>query len=149
AAATQGPSPPVIGSGDIKTPLDASRMREETGCDAVMIGRGSFGQPWIFDQTKDIMAGRPMRPTPPVEERFAVALDHARMVRAYEIDAKGAAIEFRKHLGWYVKGLPGSADLRRKLYAVTSFAEVEGIFMEYLERRARGLLRDDSIAEPE
>jgi nifR3 family TIM-barrel protein len=148
AAVTQALSIPVIGNGDIKTPHDAVRMRAETGCDAVMIGRGSFGQPWIFDQAKDLMAGRPMRPTPPVEERFAVALDHARMVQAYELDPKGAAIEFRKHLGWYVKGLPCSADLRRKLYAVTSFAEVEGIFAEYLDRRARGLLREES-AEPE
>ena len=148
AAVTQALSIPVIGNGDIKTPQDAIRMREQTGCDAVMIGRGSFGQPWIFDQAKDLMAGRPMRPTPPVEERFAVALDHARMVQAYEIDPKGAAIEFRKHLGWYVKGLPSSADLRRKLYAVTSFAEVEGIFGEYLDRRARGLLREEA-SEPE
>src|SRR3954447_1238526 len=150
AAVTQALSIPVIGNGDIKTPNDAIRMREQTGCDAVMIGRGSFGQPWIFDQTRDIMAGRPMRPTPPVEERFAVALDHARMVQAYELDPKGAAIEFRKPLGWYVKGLPSSADLRRKLYAVTSFAEVEGIFAEYLERRAKGLLRDEAAeTEPE
>jgi nifR3 family TIM-barrel protein len=147
AAVTQALSIPVIGNGDIKTPQDAIRMREQTGCDAVMIGRGSFGQPWIFNQTKDLMAGRPMRPTPPVEERFAVALDHARMVQAYELDPKGAAIEFRKHLGWYVKGLPSSADLRRKLYAVTSFAEVEGIFAEYLDRRAKGLLREDAVAE--
>jgi nifR3 family TIM-barrel protein len=148
AAVTQALAIPVIGNGDIKTPQDAIRMREQTGCDAVMIGRGSFGQPWIFDQTKDIMAGRPMRPTPPVEERFAVALDHARMVESFELDPKGAAIEFRKHLGWYVKGLPSSADLRRKLYAVNSFGEVEGIFAEYLERRSRGLLRDDA-GEPE
>jgi tRNA-dihydrouridine synthase B len=148
AAVTQALTIPVIGNGDIKTPQDAIRMREQAGCDAVMIGRGSFGQPWIFDQTKDIMAGRPMRPAPPVEERFAVALDHARMVQDYELDPKGAAIEFRKHLGWYVKGLPSSADLRRKLYAVTSFSEVEGIFAEYLDRRARGLLREEA-AEPE
>lgn len=146
AAVTQALSIPVIGNGDIKTPQDAIRMHQQTGCDAVMIGRGSFGQPWIFDQTKDLMAGRPMRPTPPVEERFAVALDHARMVQEYELDPKGAAIEFRKHLGWYVKGLPSSAELRRKLYAVTSFAEVEGIFAEYLERRARGLLSDEVAA---
>ena len=148
AAVTQALSIPVIGNGDIKTPQDAIRMREQTGCDAVMIGRGSFGQPWIFDQTRDIMSGRAMRPVPPVEERFAVALDHARMVQAYELDPKGAAIEFRKHLGWYVKGLPSSADLRRKLYAVTSFSEVEGIFAEYLDRRARGLLREEAT-EPE
>jgi tRNA-dihydrouridine synthase B len=123
---------PVIGNGDIKTPEDAIRMRRTTGCAAVMIARGSFGQPWIFDQTKDLMAGRPMRPTPSVEERFCIALEHARMVEAYEADPEGAAVEFRKHLGWYVKGLPNSADLRRRLHAVTSFGDVEGIFADYL-----------------
>jgi tRNA-dihydrouridine synthase B len=123
---------PVIGNGDIKTPADAVRMWGTTGCAGVMIARGSFGQPWIFDQTKDLMAGLPMRRTPSVDERFRIALDHARMVEAYEPDPEGAAVEFRKHLGWYVKGLPNSADLRRRLHAVTTFGEVEGIFADYL-----------------
>ncbi len=57
------------------------------------------------------------------------------MAAAYEPDRRGAAIEFRKHLGWYVKGLPGSADLRKKLHAVNSLDEVEGIFDEYLRIR--------------
>jgi tRNA-dihydrouridine synthase B len=132
AAVVDALSIPVIGNGDIKTPDDAIRMWRTTRCAAVMIARGSFGQPWIFDQTKDLMAGRPMRPAPSVEERFRVALDHARMVESYEPDPEGAAIEFRKHLGWYVKGLPNSADLRRRLHAVTTFADVEGIFADYL-----------------
>jgi tRNA-dihydrouridine synthase len=102
-----------------------------------MIGRGAFGQPWIFDQTRDLIEGRPMRPDPTVEERFAIALDHARMAADYEPDRKGAAIEFRKHLGWYCKGLPGSAELRKKLHAVNSLDEVEGIFAEYLALPAR------------
>jgi nifR3 family TIM-barrel protein len=123
---------PVVGNGDIKTPHDAVRMQRETGCEGVMIARGSFGQPWIFDQVHDLLAGLPMRADPPVETRFAVALDHARMAADYEPDRRGAAIEFRKHLGWYVKGLPGSAELRKKLHAVTSLGEVEGIFDEYL-----------------
>ena len=54
------------------------------------------------------------------------------MVRSYEADPEGAAIEFRKHLGWYVKGLPNSAELRRRLHAVNTFDEVEGIFCDYL-----------------
>jgi tRNA-dihydrouridine synthase len=112
-------------------------MRQETGCAGVMIARGSFGQPWIFDQTRDLLEGRPMRPTPDVETRFAIALDHARMAAAYEPDPRGAAIEFRKHLGWYVKGLPGSAELRKQLHAVTSLEEVAGIFDGYLESRDR------------
>jgi tRNA-dihydrouridine synthase B len=132
AAVVDALSIPVVGNGDIKTPEDTIRMWRTTRCAAVMIARGSFGQPWIFDQAKDLMAGRPMRPTPSVEERFRIALDHARMVEAYEPDPDGAAVEFRKHLGWYVKGLPNSADLRRRLHAVTTFADVEGIFADYL-----------------
>ena len=128
---------PVLGNGEIKTPQDAMRMRTETGCAGVMIARGSFGQPWIFDQTRDLLEGRAMRPDPSVEQRFAVALDHARMAADYEPDRRGAAIEFRKHLGWYVKGLPGSAELRKKLHVVTSLGEVEGIFDEYLQIRDR------------
>ncbi len=138
AAVVEALDVPVIGNGDIKTPDDALRMLRVTGAAGIMIGRGSYGQPWIFDQAKDLIAGRPMRPTPPVDERFAVALEHARMVQAYEADLVGAALEFRKHLGWYVKGLPNSADLRRRLHTVDSFGEVEGIFADYLERRARG-----------
>ena len=132
AAVKQALSIPVIGNGDIKTPEDAVRMHRETGCDAIMIARGSFGQPWIFDQTRDLLAGRPKRPDPDVETRFAIAIEHARMAAAYEPDLRGAAIEFRKHLGWYVKGLPNSADLRRQLHAVDSLDQVESIFAAYL-----------------
>jgi nifR3 family TIM-barrel protein len=137
AAVVQALDIPVLGNGDIKTPADAYRMWRETRCAGVMIARGSFGQPWIFDQTRDLLDGRAMRPDPPVEQRFAVALEHARMAADYEPDPRGAAIEFRKHLGWYVKGLPGSADLRKKLHAVTALGEVEGIFEEYLQTRDR------------
>jgi nifR3 family TIM-barrel protein len=137
AAVVEALDIPVVGNGDIRTPEDAVRMREQTGCAGVMIARGSYGQPWIFNQVKDLLAGRPKRPTPSVEERFAVALDHARKVMAYETDPRGAAIEFRKHLGWYSKGIRGGAELRKKLFAVTSFGEVEGIFADYLANRDR------------
>ena len=129
---------PVLGNGDISSAADVVRMREQTGCAGVMIGRGSFGQPWIFTQARALLDGRPMPAAPPVEERFEIALDHARMADAYEVDQRGAAIEFRKHLGWYVKGLPGSADLRKQLHAVTSLMEVEGIFADYLASLTRG-----------
>jgi nifR3 family TIM-barrel protein len=132
---------PVIGNGDIKTADDAFRMWRETGCAGVMIARGAFGQPWIFDQTRDLMEGRPMRSAPSVEDKFIVALDHARMAQEYEADPKGAAIEFRKHLGWYVKGLPDSAEMRKRLYAVESFSEVEGIFIDYIRSH------EDELAE--
>ncbi len=139
---------PVIGNGDIKTAEDAVRMQRETKCAAVMVARGSFGQPWIFDQTRALLEGKPKPDAPPVERRFEIALEHARMAEAYEADPRGAAIEFRKHLGWYVKGIPGSADLRRKLHAVVSLSQVEAVFAEYLANPHR---RDfgSAIEEPE
>jgi tRNA-dihydrouridine synthase B len=137
AAVKQALTIPVIGNGDIKTPEDAVRIQRETGCNAIMIARGSFGQPWIFDQTRDLLEGRPKRPDPEVETRFRIAVEHAQMAVAYEADPRGAAIEFRKHLGWYVKGLPGSANLRRRLHAVNALDEVEDIFDDYLRNRER------------
>ena len=132
AALVDALSIPVIGNGDIKCAEDAVRMRRQTGCAGVMIARGSFGQPWVFSQARALLDGQPMPPAPPVAERFSIALEHARMAEEYEHDPRGAAIEFRKHLGWYCKGLPGSADLRRRLHAVESLREVEGIFADYL-----------------
>lgn len=140
---------PVLGNGDIRTAGDVARMRETTGCAGVMIARGSFGQPWIFTQARALLDGRAMPPAPPVEERFAIALEHARMAAAYEADPRGAAIEFRKHLGWYVKGLPGSADLRRRLHQVSDLREVETIFGDYLDARRRGDLPLDAADDPE
>jgi len=137
AAVVQALEIPVIGNGDIKTAEDALRMHRETGCAAVMIARGSFGQPWIFTQARALLDGQPAPPPPPTAERFAIALRHARMAAEYEVDPKGAAIEFRKHLGWYVKGLPGSAELRKRLHAVEGFGEVEGLFADYLANADR------------
>jgi nifR3 family TIM-barrel protein len=123
---------PVIGNGDVRTAEDVVRLHRMSNCDAVMIARGSFGQPWVFSQARALLAGREAPPAPPVEERFAIALRHAGMAAAYEPDRRGAAIEFRKHLGWYVKGLPDSAGLRRKLHAIESLGDIEGIFETYL-----------------
>ncbi len=138
---------PVLGNGDIKTAADAKRMLDHTQADGIMLGRGSYGQPWVFKQARALFDGLPMPATPGVHERFAIALDHARLVQGYEVDAIGAALEFRKHLGWYVKGLPNSADLRKLLHQVRDFGEVEEIFSNYLlhyeEYRAQRLAASD------
>ncbi len=138
---------PVLGNGDIKTAADAKRMLDHTRADGIMLGRGSYGQPWVFKQARALFDGQPMPETPGVHERFAIALDHARLVQGYEVDAIGAALEFRKHLGWYVKGLPNSADLRKLLHQVRDFSEVEEIFSNYLlhyeEYRAQRLAASD------
>jgi tRNA-dihydrouridine synthase len=132
AAVTQALDIPVIGNGDIKTAEDAVRLQRETGCAAIMIARGSFGQPWVFDQTRALLEGKPKPEAPAIERRFEIALEHAHMAEDYEADPRGAAIEFRKHLGWYVKGVPGSAELRKRLHAIDSLTEVEDVFAGYL-----------------
>ena len=135
---------PVLGNGDVKRAEDVIAMKAQTGCTGVMIARGSFGQPWIFDQARDLLSGRPKRPAPSIPERLALALEHARMAAEFDIDPRGAAIEFRKHLGWYVKGMPDSADLRKKLYAVESVSEIEDIFAAYLASHPGASVRDDA-----
>lgn len=124
---------PVIGNGDVATPEDILRMRRHTGCAGIMIARGSFGNPWLFAQGKALLAGaaKPADPTP--DERFATALEHARLALRLQGDTRKTVMEFRKHLGWYTKGLPGSAELRQRLFQVESMAEVEPIFAAYLE----------------
>ena len=124
---------PVVGNGDIKTAEDAVRMREKTGCAGLMIARGSFGNPWIFQQTRDLLAGRTPKPTPGAAERFAVALHHAKLVVETQGDSRRTALEFRKHLGWYTRGLPGSAELRGRLHLVGSMMEADEILRDYLE----------------
>jgi nifR3 family TIM-barrel protein len=130
---------PVIGNGDIQTAADAYRMWRETGCDAVMIARGSFGNPWIFQQTRDLLSDRPARPAPGAAERFRVAMHHAKLALELQGDDRHTAVEFRKHLGWYTRGLPDAAELRKRLFQVTSMAEAERILSDYLEPLAQAV----------
>ena len=123
---------PVIGNGDIRTPEDVLVMRRHTDCAGIMIARGSFGNPWLFSQARDLLDGRAKRPDPSPAERFAVALDHARLALRIQGDNRKTAIEFRKHLGWYTKGLRGASELRERLFTIESMAEAEAIFAEYL-----------------
>lgn len=123
---------PVIGNGDIHTAEDVRAMQRHTGCAGVMVARGSFGNPWIFAQARDLLEGRPMRAAPGPEERFTVALEHARLALKLQGDTRKTALEFRKHLGWYTKGLPGSSELRQRLFAIESMHEAETLFTGYL-----------------
>jgi nifR3 family TIM-barrel protein len=128
---------PVIGNGDIRSGDDARRMRDETGCAGVMIARGSHGDPWIFSQARAALEGQPMPPEPDVEERFRICLEHARNAMAFERNTDRAIVDFRKHLGWYTKGLPDGRRLRTDLFHVTTLQDIEGLLERYLgEHRA-------------
>ena len=127
---------PVIGNGDIHSAADVLRMKQHTGCAAVMIGRGAFGNPWIFRDARALLDGREPGPPPEPAERFAVALEHAALALRLQGDTRQTVIEFRKHFGWYSKGLPQASSLRERLYQVETMGTAESIFREYLERNA-------------
>ena len=122
---------PVIGNGDVWTGEDALRMREHTGCAGIMIARGSHGAPWIFRQARAALQGRAVPDDPSVEERFRIVREHARLAIAFEKNEEKAMIEFRKHLGWYTKGLPNGRLLRQQLFEVTSLAEADELLGSY------------------
>jgi tRNA-dihydrouridine synthase B len=124
---------PVMGNGDLESALDIVRMREHTRCAGAMIGRGAFGNPWLFRDGQTLLAGKPLRPVPDAAERFRVALEHARLALRLQGDTRRTVMEFRKHLGWYTRGLQGSSALRQRLFQIESVAEAEAIFLEYLE----------------
>lgn len=123
---------PVVGNGDIRTGDDARRMRDETGCAGVMIARGSHGDPWIFRQARAALDGAHVPAEPGVEERFRICLEHARNAIEFEQNPDRAIIDFRKHLGWYTKGLPDGRRLRTELFQSTTLQDVETLIEGYL-----------------
>lgn len=130
---------PVIGNGDIQTAEDAVRMKAHTRCAAVMIGRGAFGNPWIFGAARRLLQGEPLPEPPDPATRFATALQHAQLALRFQGDSRHTVIEFRKHLGWYTKGLPQASSLRERLFHVETMSAAEAIFREYLDRSAVGV----------
>ena len=123
---------PVVGNGDIRTGQDAKRMLDETGCHGLMMARGTHGSPWLFRQIRAALEGLPIPPSPQIEERFEICLRHARNAIEYGGDPRRAAVEFRKHLGWYTKGIPGGKRLREELFQVTSLEDMEHLLMGFL-----------------
>ena len=123
---------PVIGNGDVWSGEDARRLHEHTRCDGIMIARGSHGAPWLFAQARAALEDRPVPPDPDAAERFRIVIEHARLAIAWEADEEKAMIEFRKHLGWYTKGLPNGRLLRQELFEVKRLEEAERLLEGYL-----------------
>jgi tRNA-dihydrouridine synthase B len=146
ARVVEGVGIPVIGNGDVQRPEDVQAMRRHTGCAGIMVARGSFGNPWLFAQARDLLEGRQKRPDPTPEERFAVALDHARLALRLQGDTRKTAIEFRKHLGWYTKGLPGAAELRQRLFTIESMQQAETMFADYLAAHSSLAPLEEAVA---
>ncbi len=115
---------PVIGNGDVKSPEDAKRMFDETGCDAVMIGRAALGNPWIFRRTAHYLSTSELLPEPTYEERVQVAREHLQGIVKLLGEEVGVR-EMRGQIAWYVKGMPGAAQFRKKAAEASSREQME------------------------
>ena len=123
---------PVIGNGDIFTPQDAKALLEQTGCDAIMVGRGAQGNPWIFRRILHYLQTGELLPEPTPKGRVTLALRHARMLIAYKGEYIGVR-EMRKHMAWYMKGVPGASKLRGQMNALESYEAMEKLLQGYLQ----------------
>jgi tRNA-dihydrouridine synthase B len=122
---------PVIGSGDLTSPEAVCHFFTRTGADGAMIGRGSFGNPWIFRQTLQILRGlSPERPS--LEEKEKTILRHLRMMVESQGETHGLR-EFRKHLIWYTRGLRGSSDFRSQIPFWEDFPEMKSRIQEFFQ----------------
>ncbi len=129
AAVKRAVSIPVVGNGDLFTPEDVALQLKESGVDAVMLGRGAMGNPWIFRRSLEVLAGRPDPGAPSAAERVAALARHTALAHARR--GSVALAEMRKHAMWYLKGLPQSSERRRELNATLDFHEIGAILESY------------------
>ena len=122
---------PVIGNGDIKTPEDALRMLTETHCDAVMIGRGVLGNPWLIKNTIRYLNGEEIL-TISNEERVDMCLKHLKYLEELK-NEKLACLEIRNHIGWYFKGIKSANEVKNKVYQTSSIHDIICVLKEFKE----------------
>lgn len=122
---------PVMGNGDIWAGANARAMLEQTGCRGVMLARGVLGNPWLFAEVAAALSGQAYQP-PSVRERIEMALRHFRMELEYR-EERSAILFMRKHLAWYLKGIPGTAPLKRQIFSQTSPQQVEKCLINFVQ----------------
>lgn len=123
---------PVIGNGDIKTPKDAENMINQTGCEAVMIGRGVLGNPFLLKRIKHYLVNDEILPEPDNSVYIKTALEHIKKIVEYKGEYVGIR-EARKHAIWYIKGMKNSVFVKNKLTAATSYDEMECLLTSLID----------------
>lgn len=126
---------PVIGNGDVASGADVIKIKEQTGCDSVMIGRAAKGNPWIFREIKQYLKDGMSISRPSVDEICEMMLRHARLMVEYKGEYTGIH-EMRKHVAWYTQGLKDSARLRSQINQVSSYGELEQLVCGYFTDKA-------------
>lgn len=126
----QNVSIPVIGNGDVFEPKDAISLFKETGCDAISIGRGSLGNPWIFKRVLNLIKGEDDCP-PSNEDIINMAIRHLNMVCDFKGERVGVR-EMRKQLAWYLKGMKNSNEIKNKINTIEEKDKMEKILLDYL-----------------
>ncbi len=126
---------PVIGNGDIKNVFDAKRMLEETGCDAVMVGRATLGNPYIIKQIVAYLEEGVILPEQTPYEKMKLCLKHFNYLLALK-NEKVAVLEMRTHCAWYLKGLPNGVEIKKSLYKVTNKEDFINLITEYMQNFA-------------
>lgn len=122
---------PVIGSGDVRSVEDCVRMYEYTGCDLVMIGRGSWGRPWLFGQIRDYFSGVPVRREPELDEKLSIMRRHIGLLVEDKGEKTGIK-EARRQAAWYVKGINGAARFRGKFGSMNTLSDLDELINELL-----------------
>ncbi len=128
----QALSIPVIGNGDVDSPEKCKAMYEQTGCDLVMIGRASYGRPWIFEEIRHYLETGEVLPEKTVPQRMEIMLRHARLL-CDEIGEGQAMKEMRHNVIWYVKGLKGAAQYRRECSEINELSALEALAERVLD----------------
>ncbi len=124
---------PVIASGDVFEPEDAVRILDRTGAALCMIGRGSYGNPWIFARAEAALRGDEIPPLPDLPERISLAREHMALAIA-EKGERRAVLESRHHVAWYCKGLPGAAAMRARISRLSTADEMNALLDDLLVR---------------
>ena len=122
---------PIIGNGDIKTIEDAKKMLDETGCDAIMIGRGALGNPWFINEVYEYIENNKVIDKPSNKEKIEMAIKHLDLLLEYNVEKK-AVLEMRSNICYYLKGIPGSSELKKEIFKITDANEFKKILNDFI-----------------